>query len=141
MLVGVPASNLPPGFKQSSLGKSSLYGRATHHRLSQKVTYQFTAVVSNALLLSQVMLGAALTALGASESSHILIAVFGALNTVIAGLIAYLKSRGQPMRARMCRDDLERVVDEIENSEVMWLGISNNVHGKCVHINFLTHLV
>ena len=33
------------------------------------------------------------------------------------------------MRARMYRDDLERVVDEIENSEVMWLGISKGIHG------------
>lgn len=33
------------------------------------------------------------------------------------------------MRARMYRDDLDRVVDEIENSEVMWLGIQNGVHG------------
>ncbi|KAJ9620198.1 hypothetical protein H2203_007963 [Taxawa tesnikishii (nom. ined.)] len=81
------------------------------------------------LLLSQVVLGAALTALGASESSHILITIFGAMNTIIAGLVAYLKSRGQPMRARMFRDDLERVVDEIENSEIMWLGISRGVHG------------
>lgn len=89
----------------------------------------FTAALSNTLLLTQVVLGAALTALGASESSHILITIFGATNTIIAGLVAYLKSRGQPMRARMFRDDLERVVDEIENSEVMWLGISKGVHG------------
>ena len=68
------------------------------------------------------VLGAALTGLGASESSHVLITLFGAANTIIAGLVAYLKSRGQPMRARMFRDDLERVVDEIENSEVMWRG-------------------
>lgn len=33
------------------------------------------------------------------------------------------------MRARMFRDDLERIVDEIENSEVMWRGISDGVHG------------
>lgn len=33
------------------------------------------------------------------------------------------------MRARMFRDDLERVVDEIENSAIMWLGISKNAHG------------
>lgn len=78
----------------------------------------FTATLTNTLLMSQVVLGATLTALGASDSSRILIVVFGALNTVIAGLIAFLKSRGQPMRARMFRDDLERVVDEIENSAV-----------------------
>ena len=28
------------------------------------------------------------------------------------------------MRARMYRDDLDRVVNEIENSEVMWRGTS-----------------
>ena len=89
----------------------------------------FTATLSNTLLLSQVVLGAALTALGASSSSHILITIFGALNTIIAGIVAYLKSRGQPMRAHMFRDDLNRVVDEIENSEVMWLGIQAGVHG------------
>ena len=33
------------------------------------------------------------------------------------------------MRARMFRDDLQRVVDEIENSEVMWLGITRGIHG------------
>jgi hypothetical protein len=59
----------------------------------------------------------------------VLITVFGAMNTVIAGLVAYLKPRGQPMRARMYRDDMHRVVDEIENSEIMWLGISKGMHG------------
>lgn len=80
-------------------------------------------------MLTQVVLGAALTGLAASDSNRIIIAVFGALNTVIAGVIAFLKSRGQPMRARMFRDDLSRVVDEIENSAVMWYGISASAHG------------
>jgi hypothetical protein len=129
MLVGVPPSNLPPGAKAPRAGPTTLYKRATRDRSHQNVTYTLTAALSNTLLLTQVILGATLTALGASESSHILITIFGVLNTVIAGLVAYLKSRGQPMRARMYRDDMERVVDEIENSEVMWLGISRGVHG------------
>ena len=33
------------------------------------------------------------------------------------------------MRARMFRDDLEHVVEEIENSKTMWLGIQRHVHG------------
>jgi hypothetical protein len=33
------------------------------------------------------------------------------------------------LRSRMFRDDLDRVVDEIESSAVMWLGISSGVHG------------
>lgn len=129
LLAGVPPSNLPKDANHPAIPKRSLYGRAVHKRNVQNRTYLFTAALSNTLLLSQVVLGAALTALGASESSHILITIFGALNTIIAGIVAYLKSRGQPMRAHMYRDDLDRVVDEIENSEIMWLGIQSGVHG------------
>lgn len=129
LLAGVPPSNLPKDAFRPAHARRSLYGRAVHKRDAQTRTYMFTAALSNTLLLSQVVLGAALTALGASESSHILITVFGAMNTIIAGVVAYLKSRGQPMRAHMYRDDLDRVVDEIENSEVMWLGIQSGVHG------------
>ncbi|KAF2996802.1 hypothetical protein E8E13_001230 [Curvularia kusanoi] len=129
LLSGVPPSNGPAGAVKPANFKRTLYGRAIHKRDAQNATYLFTAALSNTLLLTQVVLGAALTALGASESSHILITVFGAMNTIIAGLVAYLKSRGQPMRARMFRDDLDRVVDEMENSEVMWLGIQQGVHG------------
>ena len=127
MLSGVPSSSKTD--KHPHVGPKTLYGRATRHYRGAKYSYAFMASLSNIMLLSQVVLGAALTALGASESSHILITLFGATNTIIAGLIAYLKSRGQPMRSRMYRDDLERVVDEIENSEVMWLGIAENIHG------------
>ncbi|KAK5073953.1 hypothetical protein LTR64_006906 [Lithohypha guttulata] len=127
-LTGCPPSNAGPKNK-ISIPKKSLYGRVVSQLSSQRRAYNFSASLNNLLLLSQVVLGAALTALGASASSHILITIFGATNTIIAGLVAYLKSRGQPMRARMYRDDLERLVDEIENSEVMWRGISEGIHG------------
>jgi len=123
-LIGIPPSDLSASDDRPSVPPKSLYGRALRQKRKQDVTYTFTAALSNTLLLSQVVLGAALTALGASESSHVLITLFGAANTIIAGVVAYLKSRGQPMRARMYRDDLERVVDEIENSEIMWRGKS-----------------
>lgn len=126
-LVGCPSSASPD--KDFKLNKKSLYGRTITQLSSQRLAYNFSASLNNILLLSQVILGAALTALGASESSHILITVFGATNTIIAGVVAYLKSRAQPMRSRMYRDDLERIVDEIENSEIMWRGISDGAHG------------
>lgn len=127
-LTGCPPSNVPKETKYQA-PKKSLYGRTVSQLSSQRLAYNFSAALNNTLLLSQVILGAVLTALGASASSHILITVFGVMNTIIAGLVAYLKSRGQPMRARMYRDDLERLVDEIENSEVMWRGISDGIHG------------
>ncbi|KAM0667787.1 hypothetical protein MY8738_008582 [Beauveria namnaoensis] len=127
-LVGVRPLNYPLG-ESHRAHPQSLYVRAVDRRRGQNLTYMFTATLVNTLLLTQVVLGAALTGLGASNSSRVLITIFGALNTVIAGVVAFLKSRGQPMRARMFRDDLSRVVDEIENSAVMWYGISNGVHG------------
>lgn len=127
-LVGIPPSDRPDD-AHVQVQPKTLYGRALALKKSQGRVYQFTAWVSNSLLLAQVVLGATLTALGASESSHVLITLFGVMNTIIAGVVAYLKSQGQPMRARSYRDDLERVVDEIENSEIMWLGISKHMLG------------
>jgi hypothetical protein len=125
-MIGIPPSDT---VNKARVNPRSLYGRATHQYHGARALHAFMSTLSTTALLSQVVIGAAVTALGASQSSHILITVFGAMNTVIAGIVAYLKSRGQPMRTRMFRDDLERVVDEIENSEVMWLGITNGVHG------------
>ena len=125
-LSGIPSSDKTHDRPSNN---HTLYVRASRKLKAQHLTYNFTAALSNTLLLSQVVLGATLTALGASESSHILITAFGVLNTIIAGLVAYLKSRGQPMRARMFRDDLEHIVEEIENSKTMWLGIRDGVHG------------
>lgn len=127
-LVGARPIDHPDG-EQHRPHPRSLYSRAVKRRAAQSRTYMFTATLVNTLLLTQVVLGAALTGLGASNSSRVLITVFGALNTIFAGVIAFLKSRGQPMRARMFRDDLSRVVDEIENSAVMWYGISAVAHG------------
>lgn len=126
-LIGVPPSNGKD--KYPYIGPKTLYGRATRQYASARRGHNFMSSLNNILLLSQVILGATLTALGASESSHILITLFGVMNTVIAGLVAYLKSRGQPARTRLFRDDLSRVVDEIENSEIMWLGIAQGIHG------------
>lgn len=129
ILAGIPPSNLPKDAKWPKASRTSIYQRAKSKESAQNRTYIFTAALTNSLLLSQIVIGAALTALGASQSPSIYVTIFGALNTVIAGLVTYLKSRGQPMRARMFRDDLERVVDQIENSETMWLGIARNMHG------------
>lgn len=99
----LPQPSLPADIAKTipKPSKDLLYPRAIRRRNGQRRTYLFTASLSNTLLLSQVVLGATVTALGASDSSRVLITVFGALNTIIAGVVAYLKSRGQPMRARM----------------------------------------
>ena len=87
-LLGVRPSNLPPGVKAPPSSSASLYKRVTRERTSQNVTYLVTACLSNSLLLMQVILGGTLAALGASESSYVLITVFGVLNSVVAEFLA-----------------------------------------------------
>ena len=77
LLIGIPPSDLPPTQKPPPSSMNKLYERAKHKRSSQRLTYNITASLTNLLLLSQVILGATLTALGASESSHVLITLFG----------------------------------------------------------------
>ena len=80
--------------------------------------YWFVATLTTMFFLLQVIIGAIQTALGATHSPHVLVTVFGALATVIGGILAYLKSRGQPNRARQLRNSLRKVVEEIELQEM-----------------------
>jgi hypothetical protein len=128
-LVGNSPADQPSSKSKYKPPRDTLYHRALSQRKHQSTIYALTRALTNTLLLAQVVLGAALTGLGATDSPGWLITIFGAANTIIAGIVTFLKSRGQPMRARMFRDDLSRVVDEIENSATMWRGISQKVHG------------
>jgi hypothetical protein len=80
--------------------------------------YWFVATLTTMFFLLQVVIGAIQTALGATHSPHVLVTVFGALATLIGGILAYLKSRGQPNRARQLRNSLRKVVEEIELQEM-----------------------
>jgi hypothetical protein len=62
MLVGVPSSER--GARGPTPRPTSLYQRATKERHRQSITYMISASLSNTLLLTQVVLGATLTALG-----------------------------------------------------------------------------
>lgn len=81
--------------------------------------YWFVAVSSNSLLFLQVLIAASLTALGAFNDRRARTATIflGATNTIIAALLTYFKTRNQPNRARQLRNDLGRVVDQLDDAE------------------------
>ena len=62
----------------------------------RKATYQYhiMSLIINASFLSQIIVAATLTALGASDGSRIVITILGSVNTVIAGIQTYLKGQG-----------------------------------------------
>lgn len=90
-------------------------------RAHQLHTYQywFVATSSNALLFLQVLIAASLTVLGAFNDRKARTATIflGGANTVIAALLTYFKTRNQPNRARQFRNDLGKVVDQLDDAE------------------------
>jgi hypothetical protein len=90
--------------------------RNEYRRHSQQ--YWLVATATTVFFMLQIIIGAIQTALGAIHSLHILVTIFGVIATVIGGVLAYLKSRGQPNRARQLRNSLRKVVEEIELQEI-----------------------
>lgn len=66
----------------------------------------------------QIIVAAALTALGAAHANSHAVTVFGAINTVIAGFLAYLKGSGQPMRYKYYAHEWSKIREYIEQREV-----------------------
>ncbi|KAL8703523.1 MAG: hypothetical protein Q9225_008115, partial [Loekoesia sp. 1 TL-2023] len=76
-----PFSSKRPG---PNLG---IYARIIAEEKTARFQFYFAASIINTCYFGQIVVAAALTALGASSANHIVITVLGALNTVIAGVL------------------------------------------------------
>ncbi|KAI2616126.1 hypothetical protein GGS26DRAFT_578948 [Hypomontagnella submonticulosa] len=89
---------------------------------------QQTKAIQHALLtaflylcyFAQIVIGAALTAVGPTSGRYeTLITVLGAVNTVLAGILALIKGSGQPGRLEKDRIGFRRLQDWIEETEAL----------------------
>lgn len=94
-----------------------IYRRVVNEERKVRIQYLTLAALINACLLLQVVFATVLTSLGASSSSHIIITVFGALNTIIAAFLSFTKGQGLPNRLRLYQSNLRKVREHIELSE------------------------
>lgn len=94
-----------------------IYNRIVHREQAAKRGYKFASILINSCLGIQVIVAAALTAMGAANSSHVSITAFGAINTVIAGILTYLKGSGLPSRIRYYENEWKKVREYIEQRE------------------------
>ncbi|KAF2833144.1 hypothetical protein CC86DRAFT_414901 [Ophiobolus disseminans] len=94
-----------------------IYNRVCHRESQAKRGYKFAAMLINGCLGLQIVVAAALTAMGAANSNHVGITAFGAINTVIAGILTYLKGSGLPNRIRYYENEWKRVREYIEQRE------------------------
>lgn len=94
-----------------------IYVTVVDNEMKCKRSYKFSSILINSCLGIQLVAAATLTALGAGDGSRGLVTVFGAINTVIAGFLTYLKGSGLPNRLKYFQHEWGKVREYIEQRE------------------------
>ncbi|KAH9208676.1 hypothetical protein DL95DRAFT_232857, partial [Leptodontidium sp. 2 PMI_412] len=94
-----------------------IYARVVHNEKTAKVGFKYFSWLINGCLGLQIVVAAALTALGAAGGSRGAVTVFGAVNTVFAGVLTFLKGSGLPNRFKYYQTEWRRVREFIEQRE------------------------
>jgi hypothetical protein len=108
------------GFTDSPLRPADnvgLYARVVRSEQTSKDNYRVFSAAINACYFAQIIVAAALTALGAANADNKAITAFGAINTVIAGFLSYLKGSGYPARFKHNAAEWKKVREFIEHRE------------------------
>lgn len=117
-LVGInPVLDLSTSPHRRPAENQGTYKRLVDAEIKARLQYYASASLINFCLVAQIVIAAALTALGAASGSHIAITVLGAVNTVIAGGMTYLKGQGLPDRLVEYANGLRRVREYLEERE------------------------
>jgi hypothetical protein len=104
-------------FFKPSTANDGYYSRAIQEEYKAFVGYQLSNFVINSVFISQIFIAATITALSAYPSHRVALTVLGAINTVLAGLIAYTKGMGLPNRLRKSRDQYQHIKEFIDYKE------------------------
>ncbi|TPX17933.1 uncharacterized protein E0L32_011996 [Thyridium curvatum] len=94
-----------------------LYARVVHSEQKAKDSYKVFSVVINACYFLQIIVAAALTAMGAAAVNSKAITAFGAINTIIAGFLTFLKGSGLPGRLKYFGGEWKKIREFIEQRE------------------------
>lgn len=99
-----PPTGLPPG----------LYRDVVFNRVKSFYMFHIASVLRWGLMVTQLFLGASLTALGSlSMQNGTSITILAAANTIIAGMLALIHNSGLPDRYRYDMAEFEQVEDRI----------------------------
>lgn len=124
-----PASVLQDIFMPSKAAASrfrnrGLYDRSLSQDMKNRVMYSLSHYIIISLYILQILVAATLTGLSAYQrKSTVALTTLGAINTVLAGVLAWLTGQGMPIRFRRARDQYREVVKAIEQAERMFAQI------------------
>jgi hypothetical protein len=107
-------------FSPSVVENEGIYGRAIDEALKASVGYNVSTWFINSLYVVQIFVAATITGLASYHGHEIPLTVLGAVNAILAGLMALIKGQGLPVRLRRSRDQFQNVMKTIENTERMF---------------------
>lgn len=116
-LVGIHSLPPDPRHPTRPAENQGTYKRLVDAEVKARIQYYFSSSLINTCLLAQIVIAAALTALGAADASHVAITILGSANTVIAGGMTYLKGQGLPERLMQYANGLRKVREYLEERE------------------------
>ncbi|KAI1336316.1 hypothetical protein F5Y15DRAFT_395259 [Xylariaceae sp. FL0016] len=111
------------GFTESSpmgtrpASNIGLYARVVYSEQKSKDSFKVFSLAINACYFLQIVVAAALTAMGAAGANNKAITAFGAINTVIAGFLTFLKGSGLPGRLKYYGNEWKKIREFIEQRE------------------------
>ncbi|KAI9369397.1 hypothetical protein BJX61DRAFT_545614 [Aspergillus egyptiacus] len=94
-----------------------IYTRVLKAEAKAAKRFHFYAALINTCLGIQIIVAAALTALGAASGPHNAVTAFGAINTIVAGILTYLKGSGLPDRLKHYQNEWRNIREYIEQRE------------------------
>ena len=110
------------------INNTGLYRSIVDQKAKAAVGYYFSSTVINSSLGIQIVIAATITALAAFGTYRIPVVVLGALNTVLAAILTYMKGQGLPTRCLQYRNDLRRVKEYADAKEREFaLGLGPNL--------------
>ncbi|KAK6948191.1 hypothetical protein Daesc_009955 [Daldinia eschscholtzii] len=122
LMVGISTSPYL-GYSESSpvgtrpAANIGIYARVVHAEQKSKDRYKVFSILINACYFLQIVVAASLTAMGAAGVSHGAVTAFGAINTIIAGLLTFLKGSGLPARLKYYGNEWKKIREFIEQRE------------------------
>ena len=96
---------------------TGIYRRIVDAENRARSQHSVFAFLINGALGLQIIFAAAVTALGAGNGPHGAVTAFGAMNTILAGFLTFLKGSGLPNRLKYYENEWTKVREYIEQRE------------------------
>jgi hypothetical protein len=105
---------------RTTICNDGIYGRSVDEELKARIGFTISNWFINSLYVVQIFVAATITGLASYHGHEIPLTILGAVNAVLAGLMALIKGQGLPVRLRRSRDQFQNVRKSIENTERMF---------------------